>query len=113
MNDYVLLVIPDPLPDSFLLSISRLFPVLSMPLPAFNQTLSGYTKKRISSEAKSLLAAHLFEKGVLSLGKAAELAELKLGSFIHFLDELKIPVIDYDDDELKAEFKIAKKLKEA
>ena len=74
---------------------------------------SGYTKKRISSEAKSLLAAHLFEKGVLSLGKASELAELKLGSFIHFLDELEIPVIDYDDDELNAEFKIAKKLKEA
>jgi predicted HTH domain antitoxin len=64
---------------------------------------SGYTKKRISSEAKSLLAAHLFERGVLSLGKA----------FIHFLDELEIPVIDYDDDELNAEFKIAKKLKEA
>lgn len=74
---------------------------------------SGYTKKRISLKAKSLLAAHLFERAVLSLGKAAELAELKLGAFIHFLDELEIPVIDYDEDELKAEFKIAKKLKEA
>ena len=50
---------------------------------------------------------------VLSLGKAAELAELKLGAFIHFLNELEIPVIDYDEDELNAEFKIAKKLKEA
>jgi len=76
-------------------------------------TSSGYTKKRISSEAKSFLAAHLFEKGVLSLGKAAELAELNLGAFIRFLDELEIPVIDYDDDELNAEFKIAKKIKEA
>jgi len=76
-------------------------------------TSSGYTKKRISSEAKSFLAAHLFEKGVLSLGKAAELAELNLGAFIRFLDELEIPVINYDDDELNAEFKIAKKLKEA
>ncbi len=74
---------------------------------------SGYSKKRISLEAKSLLAAHLFERGVLSLGKAAELAELNLGAFIHFLDELEIPVIDYDEDELNAEFKIAKKLKEA
>jgi predicted HTH domain antitoxin len=74
---------------------------------------SGYTKKRISSEAKSLLSAHLFERGVLSMGKAAELAELNLGAFILFLDELEIPVIDYDDDELNAEFKIAKKLKEA
>ncbi len=74
---------------------------------------SGYTKKRISLEGKSLLAAHLFERGILSLGKAAELAELKLGAFIRFLDELQIPVIDYDDDELNAEFKIAKRLKEA
>ena len=29
----------------------------------------GYTKKRISLEAKSLLAAHLFERGLLSLGE--------------------------------------------
>jgi hypothetical protein len=41
------------------------------------------------------------------------LADLNLGAFIHFLDELEIPVIDYDDDELNAEFKIAKKLNEA
>lgn len=74
---------------------------------------SGYSKKRISLEAKSLLAAHLFEKCVLSLGKAAELAELSLGVFIRFLDELEIPVIDYDEDELNAEFKTAKKLKDS
>lgn len=47
------------------------------------------------------------------MGKAAELAELNLGAFIRFLDELGIAVIDYDEDELNAEFKIAKKLKEA
>ena len=74
---------------------------------------SGYTKERISLEAKSFLAAHLFKRGILSLGKAAELAEFNLGVFIRFLDELEIPVIDYDNDELNAEFKVAKKLKEA
>jgi len=47
---------------------------------------SGYTKERISLEAKSLLAAHLFEKGILSLGKAAEFAEFNLWVFILFLD---------------------------
>ena len=73
---------------------------------------SGYTKKRISWEAKSLFAAHLFERGVLSLGKAAELAEFNLGAFIRFLDELGISVIDYDDDELKAEFESVRKIKE-
>ena len=73
----------------------------------------GYTKERISLEARSLLATHLFESGVLSLGKAAELAEFSLGDFIRFLDQLEIPIIDYDEDELNAEFKIAKKLKKA
>ena len=73
---------------------------------------SGYTKERISSEAKNLFAAHLFERGVLSMGKAAELAEIHLGTFISFLDELGIPVIDYDEDELSAEFKIVQQLKE-
>ena len=75
--------------------------------------LLGILKKRISLEARSLFAAHLFEMGFLSLGKAAELAELSLGVFIRFLDELEISVIDFDEDELNAEFKIAKKLKEA
>lgn len=73
---------------------------------------SGYTKQRISYEAKGLLAAHLFRKGVLSLGKAAELAEYNLGAFISFLNELEFPVIDYDNDELNAEFMMAKKLEE-
>ncbi|RLC20703.1 MAG: hypothetical protein DRI57_04210 [Deltaproteobacteria bacterium] len=45
-------------------------------------------------------------------GKAAELAELKLGRFINFLDGLKIPVIDYEEDELDAEFKTAMELSE-
>jgi len=36
------------------------------------------------------------------------LAEFNLGAFIRFLGELEIPVIDYDEDELNAEFKIVK-----
>lgn len=73
---------------------------------------SGYTKERISSEAKNLFAAHLFGRGVLSLGKAAELAEFSLGDFMRFLDELEIPVIDYDEDELDVEFETSKKLRQ-
>ena len=71
---------------------------------------NGYSKGRISTEAKRLLAAHLFQNGFLSLGKAAEMAELGLEAFVDFLNELKIPVIDYDEEELDAEFKIAREL---
>ncbi len=68
---------------------------------------SGYSKGRISTEAKRLLAVHLFQNGLLSLGKAAELAEYGLGVFIDFLNELQVPVIDYEEEELEAEFKAA------
>ncbi len=70
----------------------------------------GYTEQRISAEAKSLLAARLFQQNILSLGKAAELSDRNLEDFINFLNELKIPVIDYEEDELDAEFKTALKV---
>ena len=66
---------------------------------------SGYTKQRLLADAKKFLAAYLFRQKVLSLGKAAELAGLRIGAFISFLDELEIPVIDYDEEELDAEFR--------
>ena len=69
---------------------------------------SGYTKETIVREAKRLLSAFLFKKGVLSLGKASELAGLSISAFIDLLDELEIPVIDYDKEELSAEFKTAR-----
>ncbi len=68
----------------------------------------GYSKKRIAEEAKHLLACNLFQRGVLSLGKAAELAGMEMERFILLLSELNIPVIDYDEEELKAEFKTEK-----
>ena len=66
---------------------------------------SGYSKRRISTEARRLLAVHLFQNGLLSLGKAAELAGYGLGVFIDFLNELQVPVIDYEEEELEEEFK--------
>ena len=48
----------------------------------------------------------------MSLGKAAELAEMPLGRFIDFLNTLEIPVISYDDEELSDEFKTVKELTE-
>jgi len=66
---------------------------------------SGYSKRRISTEARRLLAVHLFQNGLLSLGKAAELGGYGLGVFIDFLNELQVPVIDYEEEELEEEFK--------
>lgn len=73
---------------------------------------NGYTKERISVEAKWFLAAEFFRRGILSLGKAAELADLHLGRFITLLDASGIPVVDYDDEELDYEFETAEGLVE-
>ena len=75
--------------------------------------VAGILKNVFHWKRKVFSQLIFLKEAFLSLGKAAELAELKLGAFIHFLDELEIPVIDYDEDELNAEFNIAKKLKEA
>ncbi|HDH31518.1 MAG TPA: UPF0175 family protein [Candidatus Wolfebacteria bacterium] len=89
--------------------MSKIKIIVDMPEDAYLAlSSSGYSKARISTEAKKFLAAHLFQNGLLSLGKASEVAGVNLGTFIDFLDKLKIPVIDYDEDELEAEFNILK-----
>ncbi|ODS32764.1 MAG: hypothetical protein SCARUB_02084 [Candidatus Scalindua rubra] len=47
---------------------------------------------------------------MLTLGKASELAEMDLWRFVDVLNDLKVPVIDYDKDELAEEFKIVKEI---
>jgi predicted HTH domain antitoxin len=70
----------------------------------------GFSKKKIAEEARHLLAANLYQKGMLSLGKSAELSGMNMEQFILLLNDLNIPVVDYDEDELKAEFKTVKGL---
>ena len=87
--------------------------VLEIPEDAYLAlSASGYSKKKIARDAKELLAARLFKIGTLSLGKAAELAEMSLSRFIDFLDTLEIPVLSYDGEELSDEFKTVKELTE-
>ncbi|MEA1965134.1 MAG: UPF0175 family protein [Candidatus Aerophobetes bacterium] len=53
--------------------------VLEIPEDAYLAlSASGYSKEKIARDAKELLAARLFKIGTLSLGKAAELAEMSL-----------------------------------
>ena len=51
------------------------------------------------------LAVHLFSQGVVTLGKAARLAEMPLEMFIQKLGHLGIPAVDYDPSELDQELK--------
>ena len=74
---------------------------------------SGLTKEKIANESRKLLALKYFKDKILSLGRAAELAGLSKWDFIEYLSENKIPVINYDKDEITREFEAAKKLSES
>ncbi|PWH19832.1 MAG: hypothetical protein DDG58_04110 [Ardenticatenia bacterium] len=65
---------------------------------------SGVFSEELARDARQLLAMHFYQKRFLSLGKAARLAGLERWRFIELLSENRVPVIDYSDAELAAEF---------
>ena len=73
---------------------------------------SGLTKERIANESRKLLALKCFREKVLSLGRAAELSGLSKWDFIEYLSENDVPVIDYDQDEMKRELETSDMLSE-
>jgi len=70
----------------------------------------GGSKKRIEKDVKKATALELFRDKRLSLGKAAELADMCLSDFIDLTREHKIPLVDYSPEELEEEIKTSKTL---
>ena len=64
---------------------------------------SGRPRREVEQELKFQLAVRLFEVGQLSLGKAAELAEWNKVRFGDALGQMKVPVVNLDDEEIHAE----------
>jgi len=52
-------------------------------------------------EAKTLLAAKLYEKGSLSLGQAADLAGYSKRTFMELLGNYEVSIFDYSEAELE------------
>jgi len=52
------------------------------------------------------MAVQLFEEEILTLTSAAHLAKMPVESFIKILGSLRIPVVDYDEDELELELNL-------
>jgi len=79
------------------------------------QTLSshGLSKAAIAKESKKLLALKCYRDKILSLGKSAELSGLSIWEFMEFLGENNVPVIDFDEEQLTAEFDSVEKLRKA
>lgn len=60
-------------------------------------------KRSAADQVKSALAIHLFLEGLISVGKAAELAQVPRLEFEAFLVEMGLPIVryeqgDYDQD---------------
>lgn len=70
----------------------------------------GVHRQTMAEDALRLLAMRYFQKHVLSLGKAARLANMNLWEFTDYLSQNGVSVIDLDEDELAAEFAAVEQL---
>jgi predicted HTH domain antitoxin len=70
----------------------------------------GLFRDALAQKSRHLLAVYCYQRRLLSLGKAARLAELNRWDFIDLLAEQNVPVINYSDDELAAEFEAVEQL---
>jgi len=60
-------------------------------------------------EAKTMLAANLYEAGKLSLGQAAELAGYSKRTFMELLGNYNVSVFNYDAKALESDIENAKR----
>ncbi len=67
----------------------------------------GLNEQEFSDEAKTLLAAKLYELGKLSSGQAAHLAGKERVDFLLSLSRFKIPLSNLREDNLKDELAFA------
>ena len=64
----------------------------------------GLYKAVLAERSRQLLAVRFYQERVLSLGKAARMAGMGRWDFVEFLSTNNVPVIDYSEEELAAEF---------
>jgi len=66
---------------------------------------TGLNPSEAQHEFRLILAAKLFELRRLTMGQAAEMAGLPVGSFMEALSRLRVSVINLTDEQLAHEFK--------
>ncbi len=63
-----------------------------------------------SSEFRQEIALHLFQTGHLTLGYASQLAQMQTKDFRQLLKQRKIPLYDYDVDDLELDLRNLREL---
>jgi predicted HTH domain antitoxin len=69
----------------------------------FHETLGLATPEQVPDALKFLLAVKLFEEGRMSLGRAAELCGMGKIAFMEELGRRRIPVVNWDEEEIRRE----------
>ena len=82
---------------------------IEMEIPKDVLFAARIAEKSASQELKKELAIHLFEREVLTLGKAAEFAKIPRIEFMDLLGSLKIP-LHYSVDDWERDKKTLKGL---
>lgn len=70
----------------------------------------GLTKP--DKTVRESVALFLFQKKLISIGKAAELASMSLAQFMDLLESLKIPQAEYTKDDFLMDLEAIKKLRQ-
>ncbi len=71
---------------------------------------AGLTRDKLRAHALQDLAIQLYTEGRLSLGKAAQLAGLRLWGFWLLLVERNLPVFEYTPEDYQADLAIIRQL---
>jgi predicted HTH domain antitoxin len=74
---------------------------------AFSLEKEGKSRD-ISGEIKKAIAVNMFQREVISLGKAAELAGMSRVAFIELLKDYNIPAYNYREKDYKEDQKSVK-----
>ena len=67
-----------------------------------------YNQESLLTEVRLSIALMFFQQKKISIGKAIQIANLFIYEFQKECQKNKIPIVDYDPDELKTEFKLLK-----
>lgn len=65
------------------------------------------TEAELTADLRVTLAVRLFEEGRVSSGRGAQMAGMGKWDFIEELGRRKVPVVNWDEDEIRRELEYA------
>jgi predicted HTH domain antitoxin len=67
-----------------------------------------YNRESLLTDIRLSIALMFFQQKKISIGKALQISNLSVYEFQKECQKNKIPIVDYETDELKDEFKLLK-----